>query len=274
VTVNFIDFQDRSRPSEAILADLQETVGKDLAGAIVKVEALQEGPSQGLPVNIEITGDDPIQLKALSDRVISILQRDAVFPKLVGLASDLDEARPELAVYVDREKAALYDLSTSKIGRAIRAAINGVEAAKYRTGNDEYDIIVRLAEPYRAELEQLRDLTVMDEGRQIPLLSVANWEVADGYGSIKRKDQTRMATIGAGVAEGYNSNAILVEVQAALSDFGAEIPPGYEVRYTGQSQDQDEAMAFLGTAFATALGLYSWKSGCPRGQEETGRSWS
>jgi multidrug efflux pump subunit AcrB len=176
----------------------------------------------------------------------------------VGLASDLDEARPELAVRVDREKAALYDLSTSEIGRAIRAAINGVEAAKYRTGNDEYDIVVRLAEPYRQELEQLRDLTVMNEGTQIPLLSVAEWEVADGYGTIRRKDQTRMATIGAGVAEGFNSNAVLLEVQDVLAEFSADMPPGYTIRYTGQNQEQDEAMNFLGTAFGAGLLLIAF----------------
>jgi multidrug efflux pump subunit AcrB len=258
VTVNFVDYQDRLKSSDLALAEFQEQIGREIPGAKISVAALQEGPQQGQPVNIEIVGEDPVTLKELSDRAIEVLERSAVYPKLVGLASDLDEARPELAVYVDREKAALYDLSTSEVGRAIRAAVNGVEAAKYRTGNDEYDIVVRLAEPYRRELEQLRDLTVMDEGRQIPLLSVARWEVADGYGSIKRKDQTRVATIGAGVAEGYNSNAVLAEVQVALSEFTAQLPPGYTARYTGQSQEQDEAMAFLGTAFLTALLLIAF----------------
>jgi len=258
VTVNFVDFQDRGKPSDVTLRELQAAIGKNVAGATVSVEALQEGPQQGQPVNIEIVGDEPERLKELSDAVIALLERSPVYMKLVGLSSDLDEARPELAVYVDREKASLYDLSTSKIGRAIRSAINGVEAAKYRTGNDEYDIVVRLAEPYRRELEQLRDLTIMEEGRQIPLLSVARWEVADGYGSIKRKDQSRMATIGSGVAEGYNSNAVLAEVQEALADFVSSLPPGYTVRYTGQSQEQEEAMEFLGTAFLAALLLIAF----------------
>ena len=48
---------------------------------------------------------------------------------------------------MDRELAALYGLSTAEIGGALRRAIQGFEAARYRDGNDEYDIIVRLAEP-------------------------------------------------------------------------------------------------------------------------------
>ena len=71
------------------------------------------------------------ELKELSDELLGILEGAPVYPKLVGLESDLDEARPELAVAIDREKAALYDLNTSRVGNAIRGAINGTEAAKY-----------------------------------------------------------------------------------------------------------------------------------------------
>jgi multidrug efflux pump subunit AcrB len=142
------------------------------------------------------------------------------------------------------------------VGRAIRGAINGIEAAKYRDGNDEYDIIVRLAEPYRQELEGLRELTVMAEGGiQVPLVSIATWSVEEGAGTIRRKDQTRMATITSDVAAGYTNNAVLAEVQESLQKFEGRLPSGYTLRYTGQSQDQDEAQAFLGGAFLTALML-------------------
>ncbi len=128
-----------------------------MAGAKVSVEQQQQGPVQGSPVTIEIAGEDPVVLKQLSDSAISVLEGAPVYRELVGLESDMDQGRPELSVSVDREKAALYDLSTMKVGNAIRGAINGIEAAKYRTGNDEYDIVVRLAQPYRQSLEDLRD---------------------------------------------------------------------------------------------------------------------
>jgi multidrug efflux pump subunit AcrB len=221
----------------------------------VTVDKLAEGPPQGMPVSIEIVGEDPETLRGLSDRAIDVLEALPVYRKLVGLESDMDEARPELSVHVDRELAALYDLNTAQIGSAIRAAINGVEAAKYRTGNDEYDIIVRLAEPYRNELEGLRDLTVMNEGVQVPLVSVATWSVEPGAGTIRRKDRDRMVTITSDVAAGYTNNAVLAEVQETLAGFQEEMPPGYAMRYTGQSQEQDEATAFLSGAFLVALML-------------------
>jgi multidrug efflux pump subunit AcrB len=259
ITVSMVDFQDRQRDVFETLAEMQESVGTQIAGVDITVDKIQEGPPQGAPVNIEIVGEEAVQLKALSDQVIRILESAPVGRQLVGLSSDLDEARPELTVVVDREKAALYDLNTSKVGRAIRGAINGVEAAKYRTGNDEYDIVVRLAEPYRQELEGLRELTVVAEGGiQVPLVSVAEWSVQEGYGSIRRKDQTRMATISSDVATGLNSNAVLAEVRRTLADFEGRLPVGYTIRYTGQQEEQAEAQDFLAGAFLTALVLIAF----------------
>jgi multidrug efflux pump subunit AcrB len=234
---------------------MQTRVGKELAGVDVVVDKMAEGAPTGAPVNIEIIGEDPEVLKTLSEQAIEILEDDPVYPKLVGLESDLDEARPELSVLVDREKASLYGLSTSEVGMAVRGAINGIEAAKYRTGNDEYDIMVRLAPEFRSELNALKDLTVMHEGTQVPLVSVADWRVDEGLGSIRRKDMVRVATVSSDVASGYNSNATLAEVQATLAGFEASLPPGYTIQYTGESEEQDEASEFLSTAFLMALAL-------------------
>jgi multidrug efflux pump subunit AcrB len=256
VTISMIDYQDRERDAFETLAEMQTTIGRGIAGAEVTVDKVTEGPPQGRPVSIEIVGEDPEALEALANRAIDVLESAAVYQRLVGLESDMDAARPELSVRVDREKAALYDLSTSRVGNAIRGAINGVEAAKYRTGNDEYDIIVRLAEPYRDELEGLRELTIMaEEGVQVPLVSVATWSIEPGAGTIRRKDQNRMVTITSDVAAGNTNNEVLAEVRQTLAGFESELPPGYTLQYTGQSQEQDEAADFLSGAFLVALML-------------------
>jgi multidrug efflux pump subunit AcrB len=255
VTIQFVDFQDRSTDVFQTLSDFQAGLGHEIAGAEITVDKMAEGPPTGAPVNLEIIGEDPQVLKSLADEAIEILENAPVFPKLVGLETDLDAARPELSVLVDREKAALYGLSTSSIGMAVRGAINGTEAAKYRTGKDEYDIIVRLAPRWRNDLNALADLTVMHEGTQVPLVSVADWRVGEGLGSIRRKDLDRVATVRADVAAGFNSNAVLAEVQGTLAEFQSSLPPGYSFRYTGENQEQAEATEFLSTAFLMALAV-------------------
>ena len=255
ITVSMMDYQDRRFDIFATLAEMQERVGADLAGAEVRVDKVTEGPPAGPPVNIEISGPDPILLEELANRAVDLIESSPVYSRLVGLESDMDDARPELRVDVDREKASLYGLSTNDVGFVVRGAINGLEAAKYRTGNDEYDIVVRLREEDRAELTDLDQLTAFAEGVQVPLLSVADWTVSEGYGSIRRKDMDRVATVSAEVAAGYNSNFVLGQVEEVLAGFAAELPAGYGMAFTGEQEDQQEAQEFLTTAFMMALML-------------------
>lgn len=258
LTVSFVDFKEQQNDVFETLADLQSGMGADLAGAEVTVDKMAEGPATGAPVNIEISGEDPEVLTALATEALNVLRSAPVFPRLVGLDTDVDDARPELSIVVDREKAGLHGLSTFSVANAVRGAVQGIEAAKYRTGNDEYDIIVRLAPEFRAQLDDLDNLTVMADGQQIPITSVAQWQVGEGLGSIRRKDMDRVATISAEVRTGENSNAVLTEVQAALVPFGESLPPGYVISYTGEQEEQMEAMSFLGSAFLIALALIAF----------------
>ncbi len=254
VAVQFVDIQDRAYDSFQSLEDMRAMLDDRLAGAEFSVEEPGFGPPTGAPVNIEISGEDSDILKQLGDRLVAHLERSPLFAKLDGLESDMADARPELVIEVDRVKAALYGLNTGDVGYTIRSAINGTEASKYRDGEDEYDIMVRLAKPYRDDLNTLSDLSVVnEEGQQIPLSSIATWRIGLGSGDVNRKNLERVVTISSDVRPGYNENAVLGEVRQQLADFEASLPASYELRYTGQQEEQQESEAFLSGAFLMAL---------------------
>ncbi|MGW8283548.1 MAG: efflux RND transporter permease subunit, partial [Gemmatimonadota bacterium] len=256
VAVSLVDYKDREFDSFVTLEHMRSSIGDGIAGAEITVDKPQEGPPTGLPVSIEITGEDFGQLKMLGDRVIQILSNAPVAARLEGLESDLAEARPELRIAVDRERAKLLGLNTQKIGLTVRNAINGTEASEFRDGEDEYDIVVRLAEQYRSDLTSLADLIITTEdGVQVPLPAVASWSVEEGYSGINRKDLDRVVTVSADVRAGNNANAVLEEVKEALIPFEGELPSGYRLAYTGQQQEQQESEEFLGGAFMMALFL-------------------
>jgi multidrug efflux pump len=257
VTVQFVDFEDRQNDVFQTVSNMQSRVGEGIAGADIVIAQQDMGPPTGDPVSIEIAGDSPDVLRQLSDRALALLRNAPVGSLLEGLESDMDDARQELIIDVDREKAALYGLSTAEVGGTIRSAIQGTEAAKFRQGDEEFDIVVRLADRYREDLDALEDLTIMADGIQVPLPSVASWYVAEGAGSVMRKDLDRVVTITSDVVAGANSNAVLQQVQATLAESGFQddLPPGYTLQYTGEQEEQIETMQFLSNAFLIALML-------------------
>lgn len=260
IVLSFVEYQRRSGNTFDIMEQMREIFPEGIAGAEVTVERPQDGPATGKAINLEIAGPDMDELNRISGDILGILENDPVYSKLDGLETNLPDPRPEMRILVDREKAAMFGLSTFEVGNTVRQAINGVEASKYRDGNDEYDITVRLQEFYREDLSTLGDLTVMaDEGRQIPLSEIARWESEEGFGGINRKNQRRVVTVMADVRSLYNTNAVLEEVQGVLAPYiREEIPDGYNTGWTGQMQEQNDAQDFLTDAFLIALALMSF----------------
>jgi multidrug efflux pump subunit AcrB len=258
VALNFKDFQQRQGDVFEAMERMRNALSGSIVGAEVAVEKPADGPPTGKPINLEISGPDMGQLTMASNDILRILEEDSIYVKMDGLESDLPEARPEIKVTVDREKAALYDLNTNTIGFTIRQAINGAEASKFRDGKEEYDIVVRLSDEYRDDMSTLADLTIFHEGTQIPLSEVATWEVSDGLGGIKHKESERVITISADVRAGYQANAVLAETQEVLGEYLQGLPQGYGYSWTGQQQEQDESFDFLGRAFLIAVFLIAF----------------
>ncbi|MDE0023498.1 MAG: efflux RND transporter permease subunit [Spirochaetaceae bacterium] len=261
VTVSFVPYEQRAADVFGTIEEVRAIAGDGLAGAAITVEQPAMGPPTGQALNIEIVGADPSVLKRLGDEVVRLLEESELFAKLDGLKSDMAAGRPELVVDVDRERAALHELSSTDVGNTIRSAINGRVASQFRAGEEEYDITVRLAAEYREDLDSLGDLVVVaNDGAQIPLSSVASWRISRGLGDVTRKDLKRVVTVSSDVRAqldgvDLNANAVVAEVRAEMEPFVAALPTGYTLNFTGQQQEQQESQSFLLVAFLLAAFL-------------------
>lgn len=251
IAINFYPKAERHQSSFETMEEIRKaTVG--ISGAELRVTKQEMGPPTGPPVSIEIAGEDYAQLASLSQQIRTAI---ATVPGLVDLKDDYSLGKPEAEIIVDREKAGMFWTSTGQIASTVRAAVNGVEASKYRVGKDEYKIRVRLREDQRvslSDLEQLR-ITFMNRRGQllaIPLTSVAEIRKTSGVTDIRRKDLKRVITV-TGNVEGRLASEVLGEVKARLA--GMDLPPGYSISFTGQNQEQGKAEAFLRRAFIITL---------------------
>ncbi|MFT6513161.1 MAG: multidrug efflux pump subunit AcrB, partial [Neolewinella sp.] len=258
ITVSFAPFRERGGVStKKIMEEIRETV-QGIPGTKVSVGQNASGPPTGKAINLEVTGEDLEKLIPLGDNIISYINAQGI-PGIEELTADVKLGKPELLVKVDREAARRFGLSTSQVASALRTSVYGKEVSKYKLGEDEYPIFIRLKEEDRNQVGSLLNqrITFRDptNGRisQVPISTVASVEYTSTYSSIKRKDLDRVITISSNVLDGYVGNSVVPQIEQALQ--GYDMPQGFNYAFTGEQQQQQEDLAFLLGAFVFALFL-------------------
>ncbi|MBK9060148.1 MAG: efflux RND transporter permease subunit [Flavobacteriales bacterium] len=259
IAVSFVKFADRhGKKTSDVLKDLQEHV-KAPPGVVVSVAKNAAGPPVGKPINIEIKGKEIEGLLAEAERVQRFIELRNV-PGIEALRLDIDRAKPEMPIIIDREKARRLNVSTYAIADAVRTALFGKEVSNYRVegDDDDHEINIRLNDKYRYDPQQLLDMKVtfrdMLNGqiRQIPISAVAHAERTSTFSAIKRKDLDRVVTVSSNIISGYNGNEVVQQIKDQLAS-GFTVGKDYTLKFTGEQEDQAKDMGFLMMAFLVAI---------------------
>lgn len=259
VGISFVEFGKRNGASTRDYLDKIRAELKGMPGVEIMVDQEQAGPPTGKPINIEITGDDLKELIANSKKLKVFIDSLAI-PGIEELKTDFIDQMPELIVDIDRERASREGISSAQIGLAVKNAVMGNEATKYREFEDEYPVQIRFNETQRTSIEKLmnlkvtyRDMAMGGMIRQVPLSSVAKFHYQNSYGGIKRKNLKRVINLQSNVLTGYTPNEIIAKIDKALPSFKKS--DNVEVKFTGEQEDQKETSDFLGTAMLLSIGL-------------------
>ncbi|MBL7032094.1 MAG: efflux RND transporter permease subunit, partial [Nitrospira sp.] len=175
VGVQFIDLKDRRVPSAEIIERIRERI-KDIPGGKITLAEAEEGPPTGAPINIEIAGNDFRVLGRLAKDIKKIIQQ---VPYVQDIRDDYIEGTPSVRVTIDRQKAALFGLTTDAIGFALKTGYNGLDVSTYREDDEDYDITVQLSDPNRRVTDVLRGLMIpAPDGTIVPLTTLAKIDYA------------------------------------------------------------------------------------------------
>ena len=150
MTIRLVPKDERKRSSEQIARDLNRQLAAPFPASSSQTRAsggnqqanrlLGGGDSR---IALEIRGDDLQTAQRVAQDAKSVMDK---VPEVRNARVGRDEGRPELAVMVDRPKAALLGLSVTGVANSIRTSVGGTQAAFFREAGNEYPIIVRLRE--------------------------------------------------------------------------------------------------------------------------------
>ena len=258
IKVNFFEFEKRNGLNTIdVLEKLRNNVEK-YPGVSITFGKDRKGPPVGGEISIEVTGPNFDILISQVEKMRKQINESNI-PGIEKLFLDLSTRRPELLIDFDRDKLRRYGLSTGMLANELRTSLFGKEISKYKIGEDDYKIQLRLDDDYRYDVDALinKNITFRNpsNGRtyQVPISSFASMKMSNTFSSVKRKDLDKVITISSNVISGYNATEVNSKIDMVLKNYS--LPNGYSYKFGGEQQEQEEEMAFLSNAFMIALFL-------------------
>lgn len=202
------------------------------------------------PVDVEVRGFDLDTGLALSKKVASLVR---AVPGATDVQVSREDNLPELRVRVDRERAGVLGISVAEVANTINTLINGSVASLFSdpTNGNQYNILVRLSEDYRSHIEDLQKIALTTPGGQQVLLgNIATIQRDNAPVEIDRKYQQRLIEV-TGNVTGRDLGSVSNDIQKQLDTL--TVPAGFEVKQTGNVEQQKQAFSMLTLALGLAI---------------------
>ena len=238
----------RKRGISALKDDARSKLAPNLAATEVSISdpPVIEGLGDFFPIMVRVIGPDLGQLRKESAFIAQVLRQSG---GTQDVRIEANPPKPELAVHVDRTRAADLGLPASSIATQLRLAIQGDVAARLREGKDETDIRVRLTERDRQSPDRIARMDLFSPRGLRQLNDVAQVALQDGPSVIEHEDRERQLAVFSQLASGAALGDIAVALKKAVAEH--KLPVGYTVKYDGQIKTLDEQ----NDAFSAAFGL-------------------
>ncbi|MDD2665022.1 MAG: CusA/CzcA family heavy metal efflux RND transporter [Dechloromonas sp.] len=207
-------------------------------------------------VAVKVFGDDMNVMNDTAARIAAILEK---IPGASEVKIEQTTGLPMLTVDIDRDKTARYGLNVGDVQETISTAIGGQEAGTMFEGDRRFEIVVRLPETLRADLDALQRLPIAlprtngkSEGRTtyIPLGEVASLQLAPGPNQVSRENGKRRVVVSANV-RGRDIGSFVAEAQRRLEEVKA--PAGYWTAWGGTFEQLESATRRLQIVVPVAL---------------------
>lgn len=252
----FVQLQENTPPQiKLALIDTLRAQFRYVPGAVINVKNFEQGPPVEAPVAIRLQGENLDTLRALAARVESMIGSTA---GTMYVDNPIAVIKTDLAVRINKEKAAVLGIPMAEIDRMVRMAIAGLQVGSFtaREDGETYNILVSLPQHGTfADLEVLKNLYIHSfTGAAVPLNQVAALDFKPSPNKINHYNKTRYAMVSAFVKTGFfaeNINSQLKEQLAAMA-----LPRGYSYMIGGEEETKQRSFGGMGTiVLITIFGL-------------------
>lgn len=201
-------------------------------------------------IGIKIYGDDLDVLRRKAGEMEAAIKG---VPGVTDLLVEPQVIIPQMRIELDRDKLLLYGLTATEVNEFISTAMNGDVVSEILLGQRTFDLMVRLDENYREDVQKLKRLTIdLPDGGKVPLEAVANIYESGGPNTINRESVRRRIILQCNVSE-RGVVDVVEDIQKAVAPVIATMDDGYFVEFGGQFESQQSATRVIGGLFAVSM---------------------
>ena len=236
-------------------AAVEKKILKEVPGVSTTLKYLEISLPLTYPIQVRISGDDIEQLRSIA---AEIEERCRTVPGTRNIEDNYGDNSYRLNVNVNEEKANLVGITNYDVASTVRMAVNGLEILKMKQKDLEKNslpVIAKISDKDKTSREILNTifLTSQITGKNVPLTQIATIQTQSSLNQIIRRNSQRTITIGSYVEEGYNTEAVMQNVEKSME--GIPLPDGYTLEYGGESENSSDAFSsmMLPTVIAVIL---------------------
>ena len=202
-------------------------------------------------IAVKIFGEDFATIEKIANEARVILEK---IPGAADVELDAMGRAPLLEIIPKREAMSKYNLHAAELNRVVDTALAGQVVGKLIEGNRRFDIVVRLSEELRENIEELKRLPVrVDDGGLLTLGQVADFRVVEQVAAISREYSQRRAAIMINL-RGRDVESFVLEAQKKIAE-RVKLPDGYSIEFGGQFKNLVDAKRRLGVVVPGAMAL-------------------
>lgn len=250
ISVQLVPLAERGKSVFDIIVDVEARIS-DVPGVDTSVAATSQSGMMGgagSAISIKIQGDDLDVLEDIADLIV--VETNTV-EGTRNVETSLVAATPQVEIYLDRNNASRFGLTTAQVSSQVQSLLDGRIATRYKLDGNELNVVIEGDSRYKESIDNLGQLEIQSPmGLSVPLDVIADIEIDTGAVTISREDLVRTVTVSSGI---YNRDVASVTQDIQEKVELLEIPSGYTITFGGANQDMIEAFTDLGLALVIAV---------------------
>lgn len=247
-TGKMIDMKERTISVQDFAIQLKRELFAKYPGVEFRASAVQMAGGGEAPVQVVIQGTDLAEVLAYGDTVKNIVESIA---GTIEVKKSVEDGNPEVKVDLDRKKMADLGVDLASLGATLQYSFSGNTDSKFRDGQNEYDINIKLDDFDRKSIDNIKQVSVMNKsGQLIRLEQFADISLSSGPSQLERFDKVPSVMITSQIA-GVANGVVLEEINKRLEEMPK--PKGLTTTMIGEYKYQAEAGASMGMALGISI---------------------